>query len=124
MSSEKRSELSRERLIAGLVVAMLLGLLVGLALAQEFNREEHTTYQAALHITNWTNRTLNVTVYAYGNTWDTIEVALNHTENVTIIVTWVGVKETVTFIHSVGPGVYNTVMYPLEAGQWRTVVLV
>lgn len=122
MSSEKH--LSRERLVAGLVVALLLGLLVGLVLAQEFNREEHTTYQAALQIENWTNQTLNITVYVYGGDWVTVRADIHHGTNVTIVVTWTGEDETVAFIHSEGLEVYSTLMFTLEPGQWRTVVLI
>jgi len=112
--------------IAIFITAMvMLGVTVGVVITGAiFYEEEGTTYQAMLNISNWTNRTLNVTVYVFGNSWDTLQFTLDHTHNVTITVTWQDVKETVTFIHCVAPDIYNTVAYSLEPGQYRSVMLI
>jgi len=106
------------------VCAMVMAVCISTAIISLQGSYETDEYQAALHITNWTNLTLNITVFVYANDWTTFDVALNHTENVTLTITWQDIKETIVFIHSVGPGVYSTLMYTMEAGQWRTVLLV
>ena len=132
MSSERYSETSETRWrdspsfwVVVICYMMAFAMLGSFWMGTQFNPAVDTDeYQAALYISNWTNRTLNVTVYVFGNSWDTVEVTLDHATNVTIKVTWLDLGETVVFIHCVAPDIYNTVAYSLVPGQWRSVLLI
>lgn len=85
---------------------------------------DETTYQAALHISNWTNRTLDIDIYVFGSDTVLFSVTdLEHEENVTVTVTWQEVKGTITFLHCVGEDIDGWCVYELDPGQWRSVVL-
>ena len=81
------------------------------------------TYQAALYISNWTNRTLDIDAYVFASDTVLYSVTLDHGQNVTLTVTWQDVKETIAVLHCVGTDVDAWCPYTLEPGEWESVIL-
>lgn len=120
MSRKAHAMLWLKATIMALLIVIAIQGLVMLA----FPEEAETTYQAALHISNWTNRTLELDIYVFGSETAQLHIAaLENEANVTITVTWQEVKETITFIHCMGDDVDGWCVYELSPGQWRSVIL-
>ena len=104
MSSGKHSE-NRVPFVVVLLVSISVVLMSLLFWSMVVYEEDVTEYQAALHITNWTNRTLNLTIFVFASDTVQYELVMEHGSNVTLTVTWQDVEETTVFIHAVGEDV-------------------
>ncbi len=107
------------------VMVFLVGIMAGAMIIHESMQEDVDVYQAVLHISNWTNRTLDINVWVLGGSqYRELNLTLEHGENATVFVTFVNVKECITFVHCVGEDINNIAAYEVEAGDWQAVVLI
>ena len=110
------------------VLAWMVGIVMfvagSLVTAMFLQEEPGESYQAALNLNNWTNRTLDIDIYVFGSESVLFSVTdLEHEENVTVIVTWQDVEGTIAFLHCMGNNIDEWCVYELDPGQWRSVVL-
>lgn len=103
------------------IVMFFAGALLTAMFLQE---EPGESWQAALQINNWTNRTLDLTVYVFASETVQYELTIEHEANATLVVTWQDVEETMVFIHAIGEGVDGWLVYDLHPGEWQSVVLI
>lgn len=122
--SSVRASRNKVYLVLAILLAAYSIILTGVVIEGVSHQGEVDRYQAALSVNNWTNQTLNITVFVYGGDWTELNVPLEHGANITLILTWTDNDQTVLFIHSEGLGVHNTQMYSIEPGQWRSVLLI
>ena len=109
-------------IVWALAAVFISGVASGIYMCQG---EPPEMYQAAMHISNWTNRTLDIDIWVLGGSqYDHVNLTLNHGENVTIIITFGGVKESITFIHYTGKDINQVIPYVIGAGEWQSVVLI
>lgn len=107
-----------------IVVIAMLSIAFGAYLGVELTQEDPgESYQAALHINNWTNRTLDIDIYVFAADTVLYSITLEHGANVTIIVTWQDVKETITLLHCVNGDVDGWAVYNLHPGEWEAIIL-
>jgi len=113
----------RKGILVVFVIVMAM-LSMGIAITGVILYEEpEEPWQAAMHISNWTDRTLEIDLYVFGG--DTLQYSftIDPEETVTLTLTWLDVKNTLIFMHSVGPEVDSWTVYELEPGEWRSVIL-
>lgn len=109
-------------IVWALAAIFICGVASGIYMCQE---ESPEMYQAAMHISNWTNRTLDINVWVLGGSqYSHLNFTLAHGENVTITITFPEVKTCITFIHYVGEDINRVVPYEVDAGDWQSVVLI
>ena len=102
----------------------IVGMMAGVLLYDKALEEDpERPWQAAMHMSNWTNRTLEIDLYVFGG--DTLQYSftLDHEENITLTLTWLDVKNTLIFAHSIGEDIDNWSVYEIEPGEWRSVIL-
>jgi hypothetical protein len=117
-------DVTRKLVAAWMAFAFILGMMAGVAVYDEAMQEDpETPWQAAMHISNWTNRTLEIDLYVFGGDTLQYSITIDHEENITLTLTWLDVKTTLIFMHSIGEGVDNWAVYELTAGEWRSVIL-
>lgn len=104
----------------------VMGMVVGVAITGAILYEPmpDSPWQAALYINNWTNTTLDLEVFVVGSEWMSKCITLEHTMNVTLTVSWYDTELTYAFIHAIGEEIDGWLVYTLEPGEWKTVMLI
>lgn len=105
------------------VAIFMIGMFAGL-LVLTIPENDTESWQAALHMSNWTNRTLDLTIYVFASDTVQYELTIEHEANATLTVTWQDMEETIVLIHAIGEDVDGWLMYELEPGEWQTVILI